>query len=118
MTLLRNSETERLLVAHLGSRAGRFDSSETVGTRFMNTRKDVGRGEGQGEAVIGPAAQTPERHWVRIEAAADWLGCKVCFLRRLVAERRIPYSKAGKYLLFDLHELDDWVQSHRVEPLS
>jgi len=60
----------------------------------------------------------PFSSWVRIEGAAEWLGCKVCFLRRLVAERRIPYSKVGKYLMFDLRELDEWVRSHRVDPVN
>ncbi|MFN3256270.1 MAG: helix-turn-helix domain-containing protein [Ilumatobacter sp.] len=60
----------------------------------------------------------PSPHWVRIEAAAEWLGCKVCYLRRLVAERRIPYSKVGKYLFFDLYELDAWIGSQRIDPIS
>ena len=55
---------------------------------------------------------------VRIEAAAEWLGCKVCFVRRLVAERRIPFYKPAKYLLFDLDELDQWVRRHRVGPVT
>ena len=57
----------------------------------------------------------PSACWVRIEAAAEWLGVR--FLRRLVAEKRIPYSKVGKYLLFDLNELDDWVRSQHIDPL-
>ncbi|MFT6392768.1 MAG: excisionase family DNA binding protein [Ilumatobacter sp.] len=59
----------------------------------------------------------PSACWVRIEAAAEWLGLGVRFLRRLVAEKRIPYSKVGKYLLFDLNKLDDWVRSQHIDPL-
>ncbi len=61
---------------------------------------------------------TADRYFVRIEGAADWLGCKVCFLRRLVAQRRIPHFKVGKYLYFDLHELDAWVRRQRIDPPS
>ena len=55
---------------------------------------------------------------MRIEAAAELLGCKVFYLRRLVAERQIPYSKVGKYLFFDLYELDAWIGSQRIDPIS
>ena len=58
----------------------------------------------------------PSARWVRIEAAAEWLGLRVRFLRRLVAVKRIPYSKVGKYLLFELNELDVWVRSQHIDP--
>lgn len=61
---------------------------------------------------------TADGYFVRIEGAAEWLGCKVCFLRRLVAQRRIPYFKIGKYLYFDLYELDAWVRRQRIDPPS
>lgn len=38
------------------------------------------------------------------------------FLRRLVAERRIPYHKLGGKLLLDLDELDALAERGRVEP--
>ena len=69
---------------------------------------------GAGAMSIG----TADRYFVRIEGAADWLGCKVCFLRRLVAQRRIPHFKVGKYLYFDLYELDAWVRRQRIDPPS
>ena len=54
--------------------------------------------------------------WVRIEVAAERLGCGVSLVRRLVAERRIPFYKPTKYLLFDRDELDQWVRRHRTDP--
>jgi excisionase family DNA binding protein len=35
-------------------------------------------------------------------------------VRRLVAERRIPFYKAGAKLVFDLDEIDDWIEATRV----
>lgn len=66
----------------------------------------------------GTTIGTADQYFVRIERAADWLGCKVCFLRRLVAQRRIPHFKVGKYLYFDLYELDAWVRRQRIDPSS
>jgi excisionase family DNA binding protein len=38
------------------------------------------------------------------------------WLRRLVAERRVPFHKVGGRLLFDLDDLDKWAEAGRVEP--
>jgi len=39
----------------------------------------------------------------------------VRMLRRLVAERRVPYYKPAGRVLFDLNELDAWAEAGRVE---
>ena len=36
-------------------------------------------------------------------------------IRRLVAERRIPFVKVGRFVRFDSGELDVWLDQHRVE---
>lgn len=51
---------------------------------------------------------------MNIEGAAAWLGVPVRHIRRLVAERRIPYVKWGSRLHFDPVELDTWIEDHRV----
>ena len=43
-----------------------------------------------------------------------WLSERL--LRRLVNERRVPFYKPAGRILFDLGELDDWVEAARVEP--
>ena len=47
-------------------------------------------------------------------AARPWLTER--FLRRLVAEQRIPYHKVAGRVLFDLADLDDLAERNRVEP--
>ena len=49
-----------------------------------------------------------------IDGAAIRLGVPVRHVRRLVAERRIPYVKLGARLHFDPAELDEWVDRHRT----
>jgi len=39
---------------------------------------------------------------------------EIVFVRRLVAERRIPFLKIGKYVRFDPDELAAWLDAQRV----
>jgi len=59
------------------------------------------------------------RQLVRLRQAVEsrpWLTER--YLRRLVAERRIGYSKCGRVLLFDLDEIDQLAEAGRVEARS
>lgn len=53
-----------------------------------------------------------------IEEVAEHLGVNVRHMRRLVAERRIPYVKWGRLLRFDPAEIDDWLARARVAPFG
>jgi excisionase family DNA binding protein len=44
------------------------------------------------------------------------LGTSVRHVRRLVAERRIPIVKVGRFVRFDAHEIEHWIDDHRVAP--
>ncbi len=52
---------------------------------------------------------------VDIETVARYLGVKVRHMRRLVAERRIPYIKWSHLLRFDMGEISKWVDANRVQ---
>ncbi len=49
-----------------------------------------------------------------IEEVAEHLGVTVRHVRRLVAERRIPFLKWGHLLRFDPNELNQWLEDRRV----
>jgi excisionase family DNA binding protein len=49
-----------------------------------------------------------------VDGVADVLGVSTRYVRRLVAERRIPYIKWGRYLRFDPEELAAWIDESRV----
>lgn len=51
-----------------------------------------------------------------IQGVAEVLGVSVRHVRRLVAERRIPYIKWGRYLRFDPVQLETWIDDARVTP--
>lgn len=42
------------------------------------------------------------------------LGTSLRHMRRLVAERRIPIVKVGRLIRFDGHDVEHWVDDHRV----
>jgi excisionase family DNA binding protein len=44
------------------------------------------------------------------------LGTSERHVRRLVAERRIPIVKVGRFVRFDAHEIEHWIDDHRVAP--
>jgi excisionase family DNA binding protein len=53
-----------------------------------------------------------------VEQAAERLGTSARFIRRLIAERRIAYTKLGRHVRIATHDLDTFVASGRVEPRS
>jgi len=53
-----------------------------------------------------------------LEKAASRLGTSVRFLRRLVAERRIPFHKLGKHVRISSTDLEAFIAAGRVEPLT
>ena len=48
-----------------------------------------------------------------ITGVANRLGVEVRYVRRLVAERRIPYIKLGHLLRFDPAEVESWLDQAR-----
>jgi excisionase family DNA binding protein len=48
-------------------------------------------------------------------AVAEILGITPRHVRRLVAERRIPFVKVGRFVRFDSGELDVWLDQQRVD---
>jgi excisionase family DNA binding protein len=49
-----------------------------------------------------------------IEQLAERLGITVRHVRRLVAERRLPYYKVGRLVRFDPAEISQWLQTRRI----
>lgn len=53
-----------------------------------------------------------------VDQLALWLGVDVGFLRRLVAKRKIPFVKLGKFVRFDPTEISAWIDDQRVRPVA
>jgi excisionase family DNA binding protein len=52
---------------------------------------------------------------IDIETLAARLGDSVRHLRRMVAEKRIPYLKVGHFVRFDPADVNRWLLDQRVE---
>lgn len=63
------------------------------------------------------ADERPSDRLMDIAGVAERLDVSVRYVRRLVAERRIPYIKFGHLLRFDPETIDDWLDQARVEDL-
>jgi len=53
-----------------------------------------------------------------VDQAAERLGTSPRFIRRLVAERRIAFTKLGKHVRIGTADLDAFVAAGRVPPAS
>ncbi|MEJ7585136.1 MAG: helix-turn-helix domain-containing protein [Acidimicrobiales bacterium] len=53
-----------------------------------------------------------------LPAVAVRLGVNERHIRRLVAERRIPYLKWGHLIRFDPTAIDEWLREARHDPRS
>ncbi|MFL6126619.1 helix-turn-helix domain-containing protein [Actinophytocola sp.] len=55
------------------------------------------------------------KKYYTVEEAAEYLGTGVRFVRRLIAERRIPFHKVGKFVRLKLDDLEAFADAGRVE---
>ena len=58
-----------------------------------------------------------EPEMLRVRQVADRYGLTERHVRQLIAERTIPYYKAGKVILIPRAEFEAWLQAQRVEAL-
>lgn len=58
-----------------------------------------------------------DRKYLTVAEAADYLNTSVRFIRRLVAERRIAFHKAGTHVRLAVADRDDYMQAGRIEPV-
>jgi excisionase family DNA binding protein len=56
--------------------------------------------------------------YLTVGEAAEYLNTSVRFVRRLVAERRVAFHKVGSHVRFALADLEAFVRSGRVEPIT
>ena len=55
---------------------------------------------------------------ITVEQLAEELGVSVRYVRRIVAERRIPYVKVGHLIRFQPDQVNGWIGSNRVDALT
>jgi len=72
----------------------------------------------RGDSTI-PAATEVERRWLRVTAAAAYLGIGVGTLNKLrVAGGGPRYAKLSATVIYDVADLDDWLVARKVRSTS
>jgi excisionase family DNA binding protein len=62
-------------------------------------------------------SDAPNKRFLDVKEAAEYLGLAESTLYTMVSERRIPFTKMGRRTKFDRGKLDPWIHSNSVEPL-
>jgi excisionase family DNA binding protein len=77
-------------------------------------------------AVLAPARPQRDAHLAAgtsiaplmdVQGVSEVLNVTPRHIQRLVAERRIPYLKVGRFVRFDPGELNMWLEDQRVTAL-
>jgi excisionase family DNA binding protein len=63
------------------------------------------------------ATRVAARELYDIPRVASLLSVKESFVRSLVAHRRIPFLKIGKFIRFDPAQLGEWLDRRRADEL-
>jgi len=58
--------------------------------------------------IVGRLAGVP--CFLTVEEVALMLRCKTRTIYNMVSQKRIPYRKAGRQLLFDPREIEEWTK--------
>ena len=66
--------------------------------------------------TIDPSRHELPHHLIDTTTLAELLGVNARHIRRLVAERRIPFIKWGHLIRFDPLEVNDWIDTYRNRP--
>jgi excisionase family DNA binding protein len=53
-----------------------------------------------------------------VDEAAEAMNTTTRFVRRLVAERRIPFTRLGRHVRIAAEDVEEFVNAGRVEPLT
>lgn len=67
----------------------------------------------QATKEVQPTQAGQQRQLIDVPTLAQQLGVTQRFIRRLTAEDRVPFLKIGKFVRFDPHEIDRWIDTRR-----
>jgi excisionase family DNA binding protein len=63
---------------------------------------------------IGNTTAISTSRLVDINDLAEWLATSPRHIRRLVAERRVPFVKVGHFIRFDPDDIAGWIEEQKV----
>ncbi len=91
-----------------------IDSSDMHVPTTVNSGPQMGMDENSAQPSSRTISSSADRRMlIDVAALAKELGVTQRFVRRLVAEHRVPFLKIGKFVRFDPREIDEWVDACR-----
>ena len=67
--------------------------------------------------VTRPGTAPQTRFWDKRELA-EYIGISIYTINAWVSQKRIPHIKLGRRILFDMKDIEKWINEQKVEPLS
>ena len=61
---------------------------------------------------------TPWGDLLDARGAGDYTGISERFIRRLIAERRVPVHRLGRHVRLATGDLDEYIARNRTEPIA
>jgi excisionase family DNA binding protein len=58
-----------------------------------------------------------DKRFIGIKETAEYLGVEISTLYSWTYQKKIPYSKMGKLVKFDLRELEIWLKQKTIKPI-
>jgi predicted DNA-binding transcriptional regulator AlpA len=56
-----------------------------------------------------------KKEWLTPEELQEEYGISIHAQNRMRMERRIPYSKVGKFIRYKRSEIEKWLEDHKIE---
>ena len=59
-----------------------------------------------------------KKEWLTPEELQEEYGISIHAQNRMRMERRIPYSKVGKFIRYKRSEIEKWLEDHKIEMME
>lgn len=65
--------------------------------------------------IMGGLIEMEKKRFLSVKELAEYLGIKHPTIYSWVSMKRIPYVKMGGRVMFDLRDIEKWIQERKVE---
>ena len=62
--------------------------------------------------------QTPQNRWLSPKELFKEYGFSISNQDKLRMNRKIPFSKIGRYIRYDRIEIDKWIENNKVDMIA
>ena len=64
--------------------------------------------------ITNPVRQRPNKRLYSIKEASEYLGRGIWAIRKMIWKGEIPYVKAGRRILLDIRDIDNWIEGSKT----